>query len=148
VENGQPDKPGKAAADTLVNGLADQEFWDGEVTVRLLSWLRVAVVGGFLAIVLGVTVRALRGGSPRASALGWTGIALGATTIALAAGYLVLDALDTPAMAPPGRHARPGRLRRETPWAGGVAAVSGVCRADLLGLVRLAAARRPFCPDS
>ena len=102
VENGEPDKPRKAAADTLVNGLADQEFWDGEGTVRLLSWLHVAVVGGFLAIVLGVTVRALRGGSPHASALGWTGIALGAATIILAAGYLVLDALDTPAMAPPG----------------------------------------------
>ena len=102
VENGPANKRGRAAADTLVNGLADQEFWDGEGTVRLLSWLHVAVVGGFLAVVLGVTVRALRGGSPHASALGWAGIALGAATIALAAGYLVLDALDTPAMAPPG----------------------------------------------
>jgi hypothetical protein len=102
VENGQPDKPRKAAADTLVNGLADQEFWDGEGTVRLLSWLHVAVVGGFLAIVLGVTVRALRGGSPDCSALGWAGIALGAATIALGVGYLVLDALDTPSMAPRG----------------------------------------------
>jgi hypothetical protein len=101
VQNGQPDKSRKAAADTLVNGLADQEFWDGEGAVRLLSWLHVAVVGGFLAIVLGVTVRALRGGSPHASAWGWTGIALGAATIVLAAGYLVLDALATPAMSPP-----------------------------------------------
>lgn len=102
VENGQPGKARKAAADTLVNGLADQEFWDGEGTVRLITWLHVAVTGGFLAIMLGVTVRALGGGSPQASTLGWTGIALGAATIALAVGYLVLDALDTPAMAPPG----------------------------------------------
>ena len=43
-----------------------------------------------------------RGGSPHASALGWAGIALGAATVGLAVGYLILDALDTPAMAPPG----------------------------------------------
>jgi hypothetical protein len=102
VENGRPGKPRKAAADTLVNGLADQEFWDGEGTVRLITWLHLAVVGGFLAIVLGVTIRALGGGSPQASALGWAGTALGAATITLAVGYLALDALDTPAMAPPG----------------------------------------------
>jgi hypothetical protein len=102
LDNGQPDKARKAAADTLVKGLADPEFWDGEGSVRLLTWLHVAVVGGFLAIVLGVTVRALGRGSPHASALGWAGVALGAATIALAVGYTVLDALDTPAMAPPG----------------------------------------------
>jgi hypothetical protein len=99
VENGRPDKR-RRAADTLVKGLADQEFWDGEDTVRVLSWLHVAVVGGFLAIVLGVTARALRSGAPDADPLGWTGIALGAATIALTAGYLILDALDTPSMAP------------------------------------------------
>ena len=98
----EPDeKARKAAADTLVEGLADQEFWDGEGSVRLLTWLHVAVVGGFLAIALGVTVRALAAGSPHASAAGWTGIALGAATIALAAGYVGLDALDTPPMAVP-----------------------------------------------
>ena len=32
--------------------LADQEFWDGEGTVRLITWLHTAVVGGFLAIAL------------------------------------------------------------------------------------------------
>jgi hypothetical protein len=92
----------KAAADTLADGLADQEFWDGEGTVRLITWLHTAVVGGFLAIALGVTVRALGGGSPHASALGWIGIVLGAVTIALAVGYVCLDALDTPDMATPG----------------------------------------------
>jgi hypothetical protein len=34
--------------------------------------------------------------------VGWAGIALGAATVALAVGYLILDALDTPAMARPG----------------------------------------------
>ena len=101
VQNGQNGMARKAAADTLAKGLADQEFWDGEGTVRLLTWLHVAVVGGFLAIMLGVTARALAGGSPQASVLGWTGIALGTATIALAVGYVCLDALDTPSMGTP-----------------------------------------------
>ena len=122
VEDGPPGKPRKAAADTLVNGLADQEFWDGEGTVRLLSWLHVAAVGGFLAIVLGVTVRALRGGSPDVSPLGWAGVTLGAATIVVAVGYLVLDALDTPSMAPgpsggtPVLGALAGKLRGLVVW--------------------------------
>jgi hypothetical protein len=102
VEDGQKPTPRKAAADTLTGGLADQEFWDGGGTVRLITWLHVAVVGGFLAIALGVTVRALAGGSPHAGALGWAGIALGAATIALAVVYVGLDALDTPPMSTPG----------------------------------------------
>jgi hypothetical protein len=101
VQNGQNGMARKAAADTLAKGLADQEFWDGEGTVRLLTWLHVAVVGGFLAIMLGVTARALARGSPQASVLGWTGIALGTATIALAVGYVCLDALDTPSMGTP-----------------------------------------------
>ena len=102
VQNGQKGTARKAAADTLAKGLADQEFWDGEGTVRLLTWLHVAVVGGFLAIMLGITARALAGGSPQAAVLGWTGIALGAATIALAVAYVCLDALDTPSMDTPG----------------------------------------------
>ena len=102
VQNGRKDTARKAAADTLAKGLADQEFWDGEGTVRLLTWLHVAVVGGFLAIMLGVTARALAGGSPQAAVLGWTGIALGAATITLAVAYVCLDALDTPSMGTPG----------------------------------------------
>src|SRR6478609_3067859 len=109
VSNGQRDKR-RRAADTLVKGLADQEFWDGEGTVRLLSWLHVAVVGGFLAIMLGVTARALAGGSPQAAVLGWTGIALGAATIALAVAYVCLDALDTPSMDTPGAKPALGTL--------------------------------------
>ena len=101
VDDGQKDTVRKAAADTLVKGLADQEFWDGKDTVRLITWLHVAAVGGFLAIVLGVTVRALADGSPHASILGWTGIVLGAATLALAIAYICLDAIDTPSMAKP-----------------------------------------------
>jgi hypothetical protein len=102
VQDGQKPEPRKAAADTLTGGLADQEFWDGGGTVRLITWLHVAVAGGFGAVTLGVTVRALAGGSPHAGALGWAGIALGAVTIALAVGYVWLDALDTPSMGTPG----------------------------------------------
>jgi hypothetical protein len=101
VQNGQNGMARKAAADTLAKGLADQEFWDGEGTVRLLTWLHVAVVGGFLAIMLGVTARALAGGSPHTSVLGWTGIALGTATIVLAVAYVCIDALDTPSMGTP-----------------------------------------------
>jgi len=110
VQNGQKGTARKAAADTLAKGLADQEFWDGEGTVRLLTWLHVAVVGGFLAIMLGVTARALAGGSPQAAVLGWTGIALGAATIALAVAYVCLDALDTPSMSTPGAEPTLGKL--------------------------------------
>src|SRR5690348_13725821 len=101
VSDGQEPKARKAAADTLTGGLAHQDFWDGGGTVRLITWLHIAVVGGFSAIALGVTVRALAGGSPHAGALGWAGIALGAVTITLAVAYVCLDALDTPSMSTP-----------------------------------------------
>ncbi len=96
-------KARKVTADTLAGGLADTEFWDGEGSVRLLTWLHVAVAAGFLAIVLGVTVKALNtAGSPYASALGWIGIGLGAAAVALAVSYVVLDALSTPSMTASG----------------------------------------------
>ena len=107
--------PGRQQPTRSSSGLADQEFWDGGGTVRLITWLHVAVVGGFLAIALGVTVRALASGSPHAGALGWGGIALGAATIALAVAYVVLDALDTPAMSAPERRSHHGHVRREAP---------------------------------
>ena len=142
----EPDeKARKAAADTLVKGLADQEFWDGEGTVRLLTWLHVAVAGGFLAIMLGVTVRALAAGSPQASALGWTGIALGSATIVLAVGYIGLDALDTPPWPRPTPSPR-RRARRQAPRLGGIPADPGGRRADLLRLVRMAAAGHAVRP--
>jgi len=99
-----------------------REFWDGEGRGppaqlaarrrgRRVSWRSCSVV----------TVRALRGGSPHASAWGWTGIALGAATIVLAAGYLVLGRARYACHVPAQWQARPGRLRREnfaTWWCG------------------------------
>ena len=60
-----------------------------------ITWLHLAVVGGFLAIVLGVTTKALTAGSPHVIALGWIAIGLGAATVALGVAYVCLDALDT-----------------------------------------------------
>jgi hypothetical protein len=94
--------PRKATAAALPGGVADDEFWDGESSVRLITWVHVAVTGGFLAIGLGVTVRALAAGSPHAALAGWIAIGLGAATVVLGAGYVVLDALATPPMNPPG----------------------------------------------
>jgi len=84
----------KITAAALKAGLADNEFWDGEGSVKLVTWLHVAVAAGFLAIVLGVTTRALAGpGSPHAVALGWVAVGLGAATVALGVAYVCLDAL-------------------------------------------------------
>jgi hypothetical protein len=100
-------------AAALPGGLADDEFWDGESSVRALSWLHLAVVLGFLAIVLGVTAGALTGFTHLA-VLGWIAIVLGAATVAAGAGYVALDALTTPPIGEPGQPGRPasagGRL--------------------------------------
>ena len=85
-------------AATLKAGLADNEFWDGGPSIRVLTSVHVAAAAGFLAIVLGVTVR--RWADHRTSAF-WARNGLGAATIALAVAYIVLDALDTPSMATP-----------------------------------------------
>ena len=53
------EKPRLITAAALKAGLADNEFWDGEGSVKLVTWLHLAVVAGFLAIVLGVTAKAL-----------------------------------------------------------------------------------------
>ena len=83
----------KITAAALEDGLADKEFWDGEGSVRLVTWLHLAVVMGFLAIVLAVTAKALTvAGSPHVIALGWIAIGLGAATVALGVAYVCLDA--------------------------------------------------------
>jgi len=87
------EKPRLVTAAALKDGLTDNEFWDGEGSVRLVTWLHLAVVGGFLAIVLGVTTKALTG-SPHVIALGWIAIGLGGATLALGVAYVCLDALD------------------------------------------------------
>jgi hypothetical protein len=98
VTAGHKDKARMVTAAALRNGLADNEFWDGEKSVRLLTWVHVAVVAGFLAVALGVTTRALAAGSSHAAALGWVAIGLGAAAVALGVAYVCLDALGTPAM--------------------------------------------------
>jgi hypothetical protein len=90
----------KITAAALKAGLADDEFWDGESSVKLVTWLHVAVVVSFLAIVLGVTTTALTtalsaSGSPHVVILGWIAIGLGAATTALGIAYVCLDALGT-----------------------------------------------------
>ena len=102
------DKARMATAAALPAGLADDEFWDGESSVRLLTWVHLAVTGGFLAIVLGVTARALAAGSPHDAFLSWLAIGLGAATVAIGVGYVALDALATPPMDPPGTGPSPG----------------------------------------
>lgn len=57
------------------------------------------MTAGFLAIVLGVTAKALSAGSSHVIALGWIAISLGAATVTLGAAYIGLDALATPPMA-------------------------------------------------
>ena len=91
----RPNPARRITAAALKDGLASDEFWDGESSVKLITWLHVAVVAGFLAIVLGVTTKALAvTGSPHVIALGWIAIGLGGATVALGVGYLCLDALD------------------------------------------------------
>ena len=60
----------KITAAALEAGLADDEFWDGEGSVRLATWLHLAVVAGFLAIALGVTAKALSPDRPTSSPCG------------------------------------------------------------------------------
>ncbi len=95
VTAGHKEEPRLVTAAALADGPADDEFWDGEGSVKLITWLHLAVVGGFLAIVLGVTAKALTvTGSPHVVALGWIAIGLGAATVALGVAYVCLDALD------------------------------------------------------
>ena len=124
-------KPRLVTAAALKNGLADNEFWDGEGSVRLVTWLHLAVVAGFLAIVLGVTTKALTG-SPHVIALWWIAVGLGGATVALGVGYVCLDALD----------ALTDQLRGRLPFMLGPAGR----HPDRGRLVRLAAARRSGAP--
>jgi len=97
IQDKQTEPARKITAAALKAGLADNEFWDGESSVRLITWLHVAVVAGFLAIVLGVSTKALAvTRSPQAGALEWIAIGLGAVTVALGVAYVCLDALDVP----------------------------------------------------
>ncbi len=92
-------------AATLPDGLADDEFWDGEPSVRLLTWLHFGVAGAFLAIVLGATANAVTV-SPHIIALAWIAISLGGVALAIGVAYICLDALSTPPINPSAGHAQ------------------------------------------
>jgi hypothetical protein len=88
-------RPIAAAALDSPPGLANDNFWDGQRSVRLLARLHVAVAVGFLAIVLDVTVRALvvaGKGSPHVVGSWWVAVCAGGTAVALAVAYLCADA--------------------------------------------------------
>jgi hypothetical protein len=88
-----PAQPRAATAASLKGGLADKDFWDGETSVRLLTWLHMATSVGFLAIVLSVTARSVGGDwSAQAVAWWWAAVGAGGATVALAVGYVCLDA--------------------------------------------------------
>ena len=95
VTAGRKDESRTVTAAALPDGLADDEFWDGESSVRLVSWLHVGVAGGFVAIVLGITAKALTA-SPHFIALAWIAIGLGGATAATAVAYICWDAVSTP----------------------------------------------------
>ena len=90
----------KRTAAALKEGLADDKFWDGEASVRLASWLHLAVATAFLALFLDVTVHAFPG-ARTAGQWWWVALGLGGVTVAAAVVYVVLDAVD----------ALPGALR-------------------------------------
>ncbi len=92
---------GKTAA-ALTRGLKDEEFWDGQTSVRLASWLHVAVATAFLALFLSVTVHAVQGfGS--ADGWWWTAVGVSGATVTIAVIYLLLDAVG--ALPDPAREA-------------------------------------------
>jgi hypothetical protein len=88
-----PGEPRAATAASLKGGLADKDFWDGETSVRLITWVHIAASVGFLAIVLSVTARSVGGDwAARAVAWWWAAVGAGGATVALAVGYVCLDA--------------------------------------------------------
>ena len=83
------------SAAALDDGLADDRFWDGENSVRLLTELHIAAAAGFLAVVLAVTAKMLTSsGSAHAIAWWWIAVAAGGVTIACVVGYIGLDGFD------------------------------------------------------
>ena len=92
-KKGDHHEPRPATAASLKDGLADKDFWDGGTSVRLLTWLHIAAPVGFLAIVLSVTARSVSGGwSGQAVAWWWVAVCAGGAAVALAIGYICLDA--------------------------------------------------------
>ncbi len=69
----------KITASALPGGLAHPEFWDGEDSVKLLTWVHLAAAAGFLAVVLAVLASA---GPAHWTVLEW--LAIGAGGVAMA----------------------------------------------------------------
>jgi hypothetical protein len=95
-------------AAALERGLANDEFWDGYNSVRLLANVHAAVALGFLAIVTTVTVQAPAVGTTHVTVAGWIAVGGGAVAVTLGIGYVGLDALTTPGAAEPGGRSRAG----------------------------------------
>jgi hypothetical protein len=83
----------KITASALPGGLAHPEFWDGEASVKLLTWVHLAAAAGFLAVVLAVLALPIPGaGSAHWTVLEWLAIGAGGIAMAGAVSYLCLDA--------------------------------------------------------
>ncbi|MGD0603973.1 MAG: hypothetical protein ABSA53_10285 [Streptosporangiaceae bacterium] len=134
-------------AAALTAGLADDQFWDGEGSARLLTAVHVAVAAGFLAIVVGVTATDLTAtGSAHVIVLGRLAIGLGAATIALGVAYICLDAWSTPILSPHPRRPRGALadlLRRRLVYLPGPAAAALIAAGVFAWLQPGRAAGRP-----
>jgi hypothetical protein len=75
------------SAAALPGGLADKDFWDGQVSVLALLRLHMAAAVALLTVVLTVTGRAVAGGS----GLAWVALAAALAVLALVVLYVALD---------------------------------------------------------
>ena len=123
-----PAESRKITAAALGPGLADNEFWDGEGSARLFAGLHIAVAVGFLAVVLGVTAKALTAaGSAHVIALAWIAIGLGGATIAVGVAYICLDAFGGRTADPRAGHRLGDNLRGWLPFLPISAAAAFIC---------------------
>jgi hypothetical protein len=79
--------PSSAPAAALPGGLADKDFWDGQVSVLALLRLHLAAAVALLTVVLTVTGRAVAGGS----GIGWVALAGALGVLGLVVLYMALD---------------------------------------------------------
>jgi hypothetical protein len=86
-------RPRLVTAAALDDGLANENFWDGEHSVRQFTWIHSAAFTAYLAIVLGVTAHALPGTAGQ-NALWTIAIVVAAAAEVLAVGYICLDAAE------------------------------------------------------
>lgn len=77
-------------AAALPGGLANKDFWDGQVSVFALLRLHLAAAVALLAVVLSVTGQAVAGGS----GLAWVALAGALAVLGLVVLYVALDSAD------------------------------------------------------